>query len=188
MIRSASALAAVLAFGGLAFAGTDISLPAFHAIDIHGGGEVILRHGPVQRVTVIQGDLKKAELKVVGNGTLDISPCKGWCWGSTPFKVEIVSPRIDVLDVHGGGSLKAEGQFPVQPKLTLEVHGGGDLDTRAIPADAIEANVHGGGDAFVQALKSIDAEVHGGGDITYIGNPQQVRAQSHGGGAINHRD
>ena len=184
MIRFVAVTAAALILSGAALAGTDVKLAPFSGISVHGGGHVILRHGTAQRVTVVKGDLSKADLHVNGN-TLDISPCKNWCWGHIDFEVEIVSPKIDSLEVHGGGDLDAVGEFPRQPVLNVEVHGGGDLDSRTIPAETVNAQVHGGGDAKVKALATINAEVHGGGDLTYVGNPGQVHSETHGGGSIS---
>jgi len=184
MIRLVAAAATSLFLAGTAFAGTDMNFPSFSGINIHGGGHVVLRHGPVQRVTIIKGDLKKIDLHMSGS-SLDISPCKNWCWGNNPLEVEIVSPRITRFEVHGGGELEAVGEFPRQPELTAQVHGGGDLNTRAIPADTVTADVHGGGDAKVKALVTLTAEVHGGGDLIYSGNPQHISSQTHGGGSIS---
>jgi hypothetical protein len=186
MIRVVAAAATLALLTGAALAGTDMNFPTFTGINVHGGGSVVLRHGPVQRVTVIKGDMSKIDLHMSGN-TLDISPCKKWlsCWGSNPLEVEIVSPKIENFEIHGGGELKAVGDFPKQPTLRADVHGGGDLDCRAIPADSVTANVHGGGDAYVNAISSINAEVHGGGDLTYTGNPPHISSQTHGGGSIH---
>lgn len=184
MIRVITAAAASLILSGAALAGTDIAVPAFNGINIHGGGRVVLRHGPVQRVTVVKGDVSKADIHISGK-MIDISPCKNWCWNVKPFEVEIVAPEIVDLEVHGGGDLEATGDFPRQAVLNIRVHGGGDLDARAIPADAVNAKVHGGGDARVKALSSINAEVHGGGDLSYTGNPAHISSQTHGGGSIH---
>lgn len=188
MIRFVAATAAVLMLTGAAIAGTDMNFPAFTGINAHGGAKVVLHHGNVQHVTIVRGDVSKADLHLAGN-TLDISPCKSWltCWNTKTLEVEIVSPKIDDMEAHGGGSIKAVGDFPKQPSLNVEAHGGGAIDTRAIPADAVNARAHGGGAIRVKALQSIDAEAHGGGAIAYTGNPPHVRSQTHGGGAI-HRD
>lgn len=188
MIRFVAATAAALMLTGAAIAGNDMNFPVFTGINAHGGAKVVLHHGNVQRVTIIRGDLSKADLHVFGN-TLDISPCKGWlsCWNVKTLEVEIVSPRIDDIEAHGGGSLKAVGDFPKQPSLKVEAHGGGAIDARVIPADSVDASAHGGGAIKVKALQSINAEAHGGGAISYAGEPPHVRSEAHGGGAI-HRE
>lgn len=184
MIRLAVVTATALMFAGAALAGTDMKMPPFSGINAHGGAKVVLHHGTVQRVTVVKGDLSKADLHVSGDA-LAISPCKNWCWNVKTLEVEIVSPKIAEIEAHGGGSIKAVGDFPRQPSLKVEAHGGGAIDARAIPADAVRASAHGGGAIRVKAFTRIDAEAHGGGAITYAGNPPQVAAETHGGGAIS---
>jgi hypothetical protein len=185
MIRILAAAATLILATGAAAAGTSLTFPEFTGINVHSGAKVVLHHGAVQRVTVIKGDPGKADLHMTGN-TLDISPCRYWflCWHAETLEVDIVSPRIDNLEAHGGGSVSAAGDFPKQPSLDVEAHGGGSINARAIPADAVNASAHGGGSIHANALVSIRAEAHGGGSISYAGNPPHVTAKTHGGGAI----
>ncbi len=184
MIRLAAVAAAALMLTGSALAGTNLNFPVFTGIAVHGGGHVILRHGNVQRVTVTKGDLSKADLHITGN-TLDISPCKNVCWNVGEFDVEIISPKIEAIEAHGGGAVEATGDFPKQSVLSIQAHGGGAIDTRAIPAETVNVEAHGGGAIRLKALTTINAEAHGGGDITYTGNPAHIAVQTHGGGAIS---
>lgn len=184
MIRLAALFGAALFLSAAASAGTDIQLPSFHGINVHGGGEVKLIYGPVQRVTVIKADMKVARITVKG-GMLDLSPCDGTCWGNHELKVEVVTPNIDAVEVHGGGWLAAEGNFPKTPRLTADIHGGGTANLRNLPADTVEAEVHGGGTLHVNALTALNADVHGGGSITYTGHPQRLSTKTHGGGSIH---
>ena len=163
-----------------------INVPPFKSIELHGGGNAILRHGDRQRVVLITGDPSVAEVRVVGDGKLVLSPCDSdhhWCWGWHDLKVEVTTPSIAAISVHGGGDLKAEGDFPKQPSLALEVHGGGDADLRALPVDNLSVEVHGGGDADVRAERTLTAEVHGGGDVRYWGHPS-VNSSARGGGSV----
>lgn len=186
MIRILMAAAAVALFTGASFAGTEMNFPVFTGVSAHGGAKVILHHGATQRVTIVRGDVSKADLHISGNA-LDISPCKSWlsCWHTPTLEVEIVSPKIENIEAHGGGSIRVDGEFPKLPALNVEAHGGGSIDARAIPAETVNASAHGGGSIQVKALQSINAEAHGGGAITYAGNPAHVAVQTHGGGAIN---
>lgn len=187
---SVSRLSAAIAFAALlspAFAGADVHVPAFSAINTHGGAGVILRHGAQQRVTVLKGDLNTSQIGVNGN-SLDIEGCHSWTgcpWGYH-LELEVVSPNVEAIEAHGGGAVHAEGEFPQQAHLSLQAHGGGAIDTRAIPVEHVEAKAHGGGAIRLKALKSLKAEASGGGAITYTGNPQQVSSSAHGGGAISH--
>lgn len=172
-----------------ALADIDVPVPAFSGIEAHGGASVVLRHGPVQKVTIVKGDLKVSKITV--NGTsLDIEACPH-SWTGCPFgyklQVEITSPHIEAMDAHGGGAIRVEGDFPQQKQLHLEAHGGGAIDSRAIPAEEVYADAHGGGAIHTRALASLHAEAHGGGAIDYAGNPPQVFASAHGGGAISRK-
>lgn len=176
-------VAAPAALFAPAFAAETIAVAPFKAIEVHGGGHVVLRHGDVQKVTLIRGDRSVAEIRTAGDGTLMLSPCSGVCWGSHPLEVEVVTPGIAGLTAHGGGEIDAQPGFGTQPKLAIEAHGGGEINARNIPADAVSANVHGGGTAELTARKSLSAEVHGGGEVRYWGHPA-VSSEIHGGGSI----
>lgn len=184
-ILPALILAAVLP--AAAEAGQTIPVPAFKTVEVHGGGHAVLRHGSVQRVVLLKGDPKIAEIRVTPEGELLLAPCKDWCWGEHELEVEITTPAIAGVSVHGGGDLDASGDYPVQPSLAVSVHGGGDADLRAIPAETVSASVHGGGDAEVRATRMLNASVHGGGTLRYWGHPH-VTAATHGGGSIESGD
>jgi hypothetical protein len=99
------------------------------------------------------------------------------------LEVEIVTPGITAMSVHGGGDLDAKGEFPVQDAMALSVHGGGDVDIRAIPVKNVQASVHGGGSLRTTVTEALTAAVHGGGEVRYSGNPQ-VTSSVHGGGSV----
>ncbi len=180
----AALLAAPLVMAAPSFAATDIPLPPFTAINVHGGGHVILVHGAKQRVTLLKGDPKVAQLKVNG-GTLDISPCATMCmFRHVELEVEIVSSNIQAIEAHGGGAIDTKGEFPKQAQMSIAAHGGGAIDVSAIPVEQVSAEVHGGGVIHLKALSSLTASAHGGGAISYSGNPK-VSASTHGGGAIS---
>ena len=108
-----------------ALAEQTISVPPFRSIELHGGGEATLRHGDRQRVVVIKGDPGVAEIRVTRDGTLKLSPCdsdKHWCWGNHELEVQVITPAIAAISVHGGGDLNAEGRFPRQPNLGSSPH------------------------------------------------------------------
>lgn len=165
-------------------AGTDLNLPPFSAIEIHGGGNVIVHHGGVQRVTVIKGDMKIVHIAVNGS-TLIVEPCHNWCWHGGDLEVEVTVPKaIEALTINGGGHIDARGDFPRQPQLHVTVNGGGDINAKAIGADSVRADVNGGGAVHVNALSELDAATHGGGEIRYAGNPPKLHVNTEGGGGI----
>jgi hypothetical protein len=168
-----------------ASSGTVVPVPAFTSIELHGGGHAVLRHGAVQRVVILKGSTEYSEI-TVQNGSLNISPCKSWfsCPSHYDLEVEITTPSIPALNVHGGGELEAAGGFPRQNNLAVAVHGGGDVDIRSVAVDNVTATVNGGGELSVRAEKTLNATVHGGGELTYWGNPQ-VTSSIHGGGEVS---
>ncbi|GAA0540201.1 hypothetical protein FHS83_003812 [Rhizomicrobium palustre] len=184
MIRFAALAATAVLFTSPGLAATELNLPPFSGINVHGGGEVKLVYGPQQRVTVIKSDPKTAEITVVGN-TLNLSPCTGMCWGRHDLVVEVTTPRLETLSVHGGGTLTTQGEFPKQQRLRIDVHGGGEADLRGMPVDDISADVHGGGELHVKPIHALNAEVHGGGEVTYVGHPAILNSRTHGGGSVS---
>ena len=164
MIRTIlPALALAALAPSAALAAQTISVPPFRSIELHGGGEATLRHGDQQRVVLIKGDPKIAEVRVTSDGKLVLSPCRDTCWGNHELEVEVTTPSVAAVSVHGGGELRAQAGFPKQPNLALTVHGGGD--------------------AKVRAERSLAADVHGGGEVRFWGHPQ-VSSSTHGGGSV----
>jgi len=184
-LRPALLVLLPLALALPASAETVVPLAPFQGIDLHGGGDVVLKHGSVQRVTILKGSLQYSKLTVV-NGTLDVSACEDWwhCPSNYDFKVEIETPGVTAIAVHGGGDLSTEGAFPAQDRLALDIHGGGDADLKAIPVRNASVSVHGGGDLKVTATEALSGSVEGGGDVTYWGHPKTLAVATHGGGDI----
>jgi hypothetical protein len=188
LTRLVFALPVVLAAsaGVAASAATVVPVPPFTGIELHGGGHVVLKYGATQRVVILKGDPSITSITVKHGGSLVISPCEKvmFCPMHYELDVEVTTPSVPALDVHGGGDLEAASGFPHQAELSVAVHGGGDVNLRAVAIDSVSADVHGGGDLSVHVDKSLTAAVHGGGEITYWGHPQ-VTSDIHGGGEIN---
>jgi hypothetical protein len=172
-------------FAAPALAATDMPLAPFSAIEAGGGADVILKHGP-QRVTLRKGDLKISKISVQ-NGTLVIETCGNVlsCPWHYNLEVEVVSPRIERINIHGGAEFDARGDFPRQKKLVAEAHGGAEADLRAIPADDADADAHGGAEIHLGDVHTLHAKAHGGAEITFRGNPTPVVIESSGGAEVD---
>jgi hypothetical protein len=166
------------------WAASDVPLAPFKSVGLQGGGDVVLKHGDVQRVTLLKGSTEFTTFKVDGN-SLNIAACNNNCPNHYDLQIEIVSPAIEGVAIEGGGTIKAEGSFPAASELSAAVSGGGDIDVRGIPAARVNAAVNGGGAIRTTASQALNAAVSGGGDITYWGNPE-VRQAVNGGGAVEH--
>ena len=179
-----AAAAASLLLAGAASAATVVPLAPFKSVGLQGGGSIVLRHGDVQRVTLLKGSTDYTRFNIHGS-SLNIEACNNSCPHDYDLEIEIVSPVIEGVAIQGGGEIKAQGAFPAGGRLEAAVSGGGDIDVRAIPAASVEAAVNGGGDIATTATQALNAAVSGGGDITYYGNPQVNQAVS-GGGSVTH--
>ena len=189
---------ALLAFTAVPATAADVvPLPRFKAVELRGGGEVVLRHGPVQRVTIIEGDRNISSLEVAGPSerrvgrntfrnsgeSLVIRACEERCPRNYRLRVEIVSPEVTAIAISGGGTVRTVGTFPRTGAVALAVSGGGVLDARTLTADAVGASVSGGGLINTYPRSSLGASVRGGGTIRYWGNPS-VGQSVRGGGAV----
>lgn len=171
-----------------ATADTVVRLGHFSKIALHGGGEITLRHGAMQRVTLLKGSLEHTTFRLSADGELEIDACNITCPHQYELKIEIVSPDIRRAAIDGGGEIRTDGTFPNQDRFSAAINGGGAIDVRAIRATSAEASVHGGGKILVTANASLAASVAGGGEIVYRGNPAVSKSIAGGGSADRETD
>ncbi|CAA9512163.1 MAG: hypothetical protein AVDCRST_MAG44-1450 [uncultured Sphingomonas sp.] len=175
--------AAVFAVSAPALAVEQVPVSGFRSVELRGGGEVTVRPGPVQRVTILEGSSLVSHIYLVRDRKLRIDVCNGRCPLRYRLRVEIQSPNAPDVAISGGGSIRAAGGFAPQRDMSAAVHGGGIIDVRSVPVANVSAAVHGGGQIFVQPMGSLSAAVMGGGQVRYAGNPQ-VSMAVHGGGLV----
>jgi hypothetical protein len=172
-----------LAVSAPALAVETVPVPRFNAVELRGGGEVTLREGPVQRVTLLEGSTQFTGIRVEREDKLRIDACNERCPPQYRLRVLIESPRIPrTLAVSGGGKIMATSGG-VERELTLAVSGGGVIDTTAVASDVVTAAVNGGGRINTRPRNVLTAAVNGGGEVRYWGNPA-VTTAVHGGGTI----
>jgi len=158
-----------------------IQVPAFRSVELRGGGDVTLRAGPSQRVTIVEGSSQVTRIYVLRDGRLRIDACNSHCPRHYRLRVEIQSPRVPDVAIAGGGKIQAAGGFPSQREIGVAVDGGGNIDLRSIDASHVTAAVNGGGHIAVRPRARLTAAVNGGGDIRYWGDPQVTMAVQGGG-------
>ena len=152
-----------LAASAPALATEAVPVPAFRSVQLRGGGEVSIRPGPVQRVTVVEGSARITRFRVGRDGQLTIDVCDGNCPRQYRLRVDIQSPYAPDVGIAGGGLIRASAGFPAQRQLSTAVAGGGKIDMLAVSAVSVIAAVHGGGLIAVRARSSLSAAVNGGG-------------------------
>ena len=175
--------AALLPLGAAtAAAQTPISVPRFDSLELRGGGEVVVRHGARQRVTLLSGDRNLAGFDVERDGTLVIRACRTSCRRQN-LRVEIVTPELDAVAISGGGSIRGDGRFPAERSFAVAIHGGGTIDARAFPARDVAAALDGGGEIRTAPQRNLAASIRGGGIIRYTGDPETA-VSVRGGGTV----
>ena len=186
MTRLICLMAGSILLSAAAFAGTDVTVPHFTDVAARAGAEVKLVYGPVQRVTVLEGDAKRGLIEVKDGHRLEVSGCEGmFCWGMHKLAIEVVTPEIDFVQAQSGAQVTASGTFPKQAHLTAQAHSGGNADVRAIPGETVDAQASSGGGVHVQALSALNARASSGGYIRYSGHPTNVNGQSSSGGSVS---
>jgi hypothetical protein len=162
-------------------AGTVVPLATFRSVVLRDGGEVILRHGSTQRVTVLEGSLELSSVSIDANGRLVIDRCRDHCPQGYELSVEILTPEIADIMVMNGGTIRSIGEFPQQGELAAAVANGGTIDVRSISADEVAAAVHQGGRILTHPQKALAASIAQGGAITYWGQPRVTSSVDQGG-------
>jgi len=164
-----------------------VPVPAFRSVQLRGGGEVSIRPGPVQRVTIVEGSSRITQFRVERDGKLRIDVCDGNCPRQYRLRIDIQSPSAPDVAIAGGGLIRASAGFPAQRQLSAAVSGGGKIDMLAVSASSVNAAVHGGGLISVRPRSSLSAAVNGGGQVRYAGNPT-VSSAINGGGSVHRID
>jgi hypothetical protein len=173
---------AALAASAPALAIETVPVSAFNSVQLRGGGEVVMRPGQVQRITILDGSSHFTHIYVERHGQLKIDACNERCPHRYRLRILIESPHMPpTLAVDGGGTIVAGPGLAEQRELTLAVAGGGLIDTRAAPSGVVTAAVNGGGQIKARPRSVLTAAVNGGGEIRYWGNPVVTSAMSGGG-------
>ena len=166
-----------------AAAQTVVPVGHFRSVELQHGGNVVVRHGPVQRVTILAGDPRYTRVRLAGKDRLVIDRSGQKCPRGYRVHVEVITPEVGALAVSNGGTLQTAGAFPPQAALDAAVEQGGTLDVRALTADAVDATVFSGGRILASPRSALSATITSGGMITYWGDPQ-VSKRVRDGGAV----
>jgi len=162
-------------------AAENVPLSPFRAVELHGGGSIILVPSSVQRIALEEGSSQITRFRVDQEGKLVIDACSRQCPPAYRLRMRIETPQLLGIGVNGGGMITAGNGFAPQKSLGVAVKGGGKIDVRSIDVGNVGASVSGGGAILVTARRSLAAAVNGGGEIRYSGNPAVTMAINGGG-------
>lgn len=177
-----------------ASAATSVSPGKFKSLELRGAGKVTVRHGPVQSVRVVKGDLNTSSMKVAKTSwdnkgllkhrdRLVIETCAKECPAGYALEVEITVPELMGAAVSGNGSITTEGEFPRASAFAAAVDGKGTIDVRTMPASRVTASADGGGIVVTRVEEALSASAVEGGQIKYLGNAS-VTPSADGGGSV----
>jgi hypothetical protein len=146
---------------------TVIPVEQFRSIELRHGGDVVVRHGSAQRVTILEGSSQYSRVRLAVGQRLTIDNCNPDCPRGYRLRMEIITPELLAVSVSHGGALRTLGAFPVQAAIQADVEQGGTIDIRSVAANAVVASVDSGGKIFTQPRQTLTAAVRSGGGITY---------------------
>ncbi len=144
----------------------DRSVPPFSAIEVEGSGNVTLRQGIVQSVTVETDDnaLPYVKTEVVG-GVLHVGFKPGTrIMRLTRLEFRITAPRIEGIVIAGSGDVRAA--TPIEARsLSLEIRGSGSIDA-SLQADTLATRIGGSGDINVDGqARDLSVTINGSGSV-----------------------
>ena len=163
-----------------------ISVGAFRSVALSNGGHVIVRHGAVQRVSILKGNRRCTQIRLAEGQRLviDNHGSRRECPRHERIQIEVVTPNLSAVSVSHGGTLQTLGAFPAQASIDAAVEQGGRIDIRSIAADSVNASVYSGGGIFTTSRKTLSATVQSGGAITYWGDVKDVKELVRDGGVV----
>jgi|SRR5687767_8622508 len=157
-----------------------VPVAPFRSVELRNGGKVILRHGPIQRVTFLKGRPGSTQVTVSSEDGLVID-CTSKHARGYELEVEIVTPELAGLSVAHGGTIESRGDFLRQAEIGVSIDNGGTIDIRSMSVGSVTASVLSGGRILARPLTVIAATVVDGGTITYWGDARVTQSIEHGG-------
>jgi hypothetical protein len=174
----------------------------FDAIELAGSNIVDVHVGGAQSVVVHADDnLLDRVVTEVRGGTLVVGNRNGGFAAATRMRVEVTVPKLGEIALSGSGSvvvdgidaervavaLSGSGEIRAQgttTRLDVTVDGSGDARLDELVAADVRAVVSGTGRILVTATRTLDASVPGTGTVVYGGEPEHVRSNVSGIGAV----
>ena len=158
-----------------------VQLARFRSVELRNGGKVILRHAPVQQVTLLKGSLNYTHVTIASGDRLVIDKCRIKCPPGYKLEVEIAAPDIAGISIADGGTIEVRGPFPRRNEIKAAVSQGGVIDIRQMTVDSVTASIEQGGTILTKPHSVLIASVLQGGNITYWGEARVISSDQHGG-------
>lgn len=177
------------------------ALAAFSGVELAGSNEVAIHVGGKQSVVVYADDNVLGHVRTTVRDDRLVVGTTGSFTSTTPARVEITVPSLNVLNLTGSGVVSAAGIHTASLTVTLSgsgvlrasgratrlsvtLAGSGDAQLEQVVAQDVRAVVSGSGRILVTATNSLNASVPGRGAVIYGGNPAHVTTSITGTGAV----
>jgi hypothetical protein len=165
------------------------SVPGFTAIEVEGSGNVTLRQGNRQSLSVETDDniLPFVKTEVIG-GVLHLGIKEGTLLRHmTRLEFQVTAPRVEGITISGSGDV--HGGTPLQgDTLTLEIHGSGSIDA-AIDVSRLQARIGGSGNIAVSGRADDETiTINGSGGVRardLLADTATVRISGSGDATLN---
>ena len=180
-----------LAVAAPAAAQTPVPVGPFQAIELNGGGRVLVRHAATQQVRILQGNARISNIHLAdgvsasgrraGSGRLIVATCPNRCPIGYRLIVQVDTPDVEGLGVNGNGQIEVAPGFLRRGSIAAGVNGKGRIDARALAAAEASAGVNGEGEISRGRTDRRVAGVNGKGRILYRGHPRLTSGVQGGG-------
>ena len=148
----------------------DFDVPRFTGVGFSESGDVIIKQGREQKVTVT-GDANIIDrlLMDVDGRFLDIELERG-CYKNYELTVEITVPTLDRVSLHGSGDIEVM-DFNQQKSLDLNISGSGGIKLHEFNGlESMDAQISGSGDIRmsedIKDVENLDVHVSGSGHFS----------------------
>jgi len=170
-------------------------VPRFERVQLMGAAELQIVVGGEASVEITtRRDHLDAVETLVREGILVIDT-RDRRKGDADVVIEIATPSLVGLDVHGAGDIDIAGvsaeTFDIDVAgaadisidgtcgaLTLHVSGAGDIDADDLECETALVRLKGASDIDVYASRAVDVDISGVGDVTVYGGPSEVKKKS----------
>ncbi len=148
----------------------DFDVANFSGVGFYESGEVIIRQGSEQKVTVTgDGNILDRLILDVDNRFLDIELERG-CYKNYDLTVEITIPNLDRVSLHGSGDVEIM-DFDQQKSLDLHISGSGGIKMHEFNGlESMDAHISGSGDIRISEdiddVQNLDVHVSGSGHFS----------------------
>ncbi|QYF93756.1 DUF2807 domain-containing protein [Massilia sp. PAMC28688] len=143
------------------------NLPAFSGVSLNVPGDMEVRLGSTDSITIESDDNILARIEtVIDNGTLKIQPAeRNMNLRTRHMKIVLTARSLDHISVGGSGSVEAPALKA--SKLKFNIGGSGSINVQGVEADQLAVSVGGSGDFKSNGGKTraLSVSIGGSGDV-----------------------